>query len=137
VPFGVDVEIHVRSAHPQPVRHGSAAALAIRRALPGEAVHRGAIDLTLPTFGLLIGAGVVGEMEAEKVASIRCEQSAGVAQVGAGRLVTVQVAEGGDQVERDVRSEEHTSELQSRENLVCRLLLEKKKNNLRKTRRTK
>src|SRR5436309_8343082 len=28
---------------------------------------------------------------------------------------------------RSVRSEEHTSELQSRENLVCRLLLEKKK----------
>src|SRR5690606_39303875 len=30
----------------------------------------------------------------------------------------------------DVRSEEHTSELQSRENLVCRLLLDKKKPNL-------
>src|SRR5690606_40160270 len=28
----------------------------------------------------------------------------------------------------EARSEEHTSELQSRENLVCRLLLEKKKN---------
>src|SRR5690606_39759211 len=28
---------------------------------------------------------------------------------------------------QDGRSEEHTSELQSRENLVCRLLLEKKK----------
>src|SRR5690606_3117244 len=28
---------------------------------------------------------------------------------------------------RSIRSEEHTSELQSRENLVCRLLLEKKK----------
>src|SRR5690606_40419013 len=28
---------------------------------------------------------------------------------------------------REHRSEEHTSELQSRENLVCRLLLEKKK----------
>src|SRR3712207_6922424 len=27
----------------------------------------------------------------------------------------------------EVRSEEHTSELQSRQNLVCRLLLEKKK----------
>src|SRR5690606_40192764 len=27
----------------------------------------------------------------------------------------------------DAKSEEHTSELQSRENLVCRLLLEKKK----------
>src|SRR5699024_11293992 len=30
--------------------------------------------------------------------------------------------------ERAVRSEEHTSELQSRFDLVCRLLLEKKKN---------
>src|SRR5690606_40673812 len=30
------------------------------------------------------------------------------------------------------RSEEHTSELQSRENLVCRLLLEKKKQNTKK-----
>src|SRR5690606_41652332 len=33
-----------------------------------------------------------------------------------------------DGVEAALRSEEHTSELQSRENLVCRLLLEKKKN---------
>src|SRR3712207_8076201 len=32
--------------------------------------------------------------------------------------------------DRDFRSEEHTSELQSRQYLVCRLLLEKKKNNL-------
>src|SRR5438046_3914669 len=30
----------------------------------------------------------------------------------------------------NVRSEEHTSELQSLTNLVCRLLLEKKKNNV-------
>src|SRR5690606_39442323 len=33
---------------------------------------------------------------------------------------------------RSCRSEEHTSELQSRENLVCRLLLEKKKIELSK-----
>src|SRR5690606_41361221 len=32
-----------------------------------------------------------------------------------------------------LRSEEHTSELQSRENLVCRLLLEKKKKKENKT----
>src|SRR5260370_3830701 len=32
---------------------------------------------------------------------------------------------------REVRSEEHTSELQSHLNLVCRLLLEKKKKNER------
>src|SRR5690606_39658327 len=30
-------------------------------------------------------------------------------------------------IKSKIRSEEHTSELQSRENLVCRLLLEKKK----------
>src|SRR3712207_7515127 len=33
--------------------------------------------------------------------------------------------------ERRPRSEEHTSELQSRQYLVCRLLLEKKQNNIR------
>src|SRR3712207_8729806 len=32
--------------------------------------------------------------------------------------------------DRLLRSEEHTSELQSRQYLVCRLLLEKKKNNI-------
>src|SRR5438874_12694456 len=47
----------------------------------------------------------------------------------------VQNAEGGPAVlggfncwyDRETRSEEHTSELQSRRDLVCRLLLEKKK----------
>src|SRR5690349_23005324 len=33
----------------------------------------------------------------------------------------------GDAFESEIRSEEHTSELQSRRDLVCRLLLEKKK----------
>src|SRR5690606_42085191 len=39
----------------------------------------------------------------------------------------VLASEGFTSVEEVARSEEHTSELQSRENLVCRLLLEKKK----------
>src|SRR3712207_8948394 len=34
-----------------------------------------------------------------------------------------------DAATTDIRSEEHTSELQSRQYLVCRLLLEKKKTN--------
>src|SRR5438105_13607248 len=38
-------------------------------------------------------------------------------------------AEDVQRVAQDVRSEEHTSELQSRVDLVCRLLLEKKKKN--------
>src|SRR5690606_40813533 len=45
--------------------------------------------------------------------------------------VRAQVAAAGDGGgQRPGRSEEHTSELQSRENIVCRLLLEKKKDML-------
>ena len=36
-----------------------------------------------------------------------------------------------------LRSEEHTSELQSRTNLVCRLLLEKKKNKKKEKKKKK
>src|SRR2546430_13084492 len=50
------------------------------------------------------------------------------------RLANAQSAEAGDEVlqvspgaRKKIRSEEHTSELQSQSNLVCRLLLEKKK----------
>src|SRR5689334_24844879 len=47
-------------------------------------------------------------------------------------------ADGGDRVHAvrgvNFRSEEHTSELQSQFHLVCRLLLEKKKKNDRRTR---
>src|SRR5947209_13868125 len=46
-----------------------------------------------------------------------------VLEVGAGR---------GDLEHLSSRSEEHTSELQSRQYLVCRLLLEKKKNKKQK-----
>src|SRR6266536_4923783 len=41
-----------------------------------------------------------------------------------------------DTLHRGVRSEEHTSELQSRVDLVCRLLLEKKKKSLTRWKRT-
>src|SRR5260370_22584103 len=45
----------------------------------------------------------------------------------AASAVAVSVAEAGVAAEAGARSEEHTSELQSHLNLVCRLLLEKKK----------
>ena len=41
---------------------------------------------------------------------------------------TIDDSVGAEKEAVSVRSEEHTSELQSRTNLVCRLLLEKKKN---------
>src|SRR5436309_9923692 len=44
-------------------------------------------------------------------------------------LQPAQESQAVDARDQDLRSEEHTSELQSRENLVCRLLLEKKKKN--------
>src|SRR2546427_2174864 len=43
------------------------------------------------------------------------------------RRVRVSRGADGKSARREVRSEEHTSELQSQSNLVCRLLLEKKK----------
>src|SRR5690606_41749301 len=57
----------------------------------------------LATVALLLGAGAGCNQRAQRF----CEVSAPAAF--------------------EERSEEHTSELQSRENLVCRLLLEKKK----------
>src|SRR5258708_31350895 len=42
-------------------------------------------------------------------------------------VATFETAPGPNQVSREDRSEEHTSELQSPDHLVCRLLLEKKK----------
>src|SRR5438876_6765185 len=60
------------------------------------------------------------------------ERHAHLADVVHAALLAVhlkQVAGGGEQV----RSEEHTSELQSPVHLVCRLLLEKKKTNKNKT----
>src|SRR3712207_8662944 len=51
-----------------------------------------------------------------------------LAEHGAARLVDGDVAQAvGLQVALERRSEEHTSELQSRQYIVCRLLLEKKK----------
>src|SRR5437588_7029331 len=43
------------------------------------------------------------------------------------RLAAARIVLGVELLQHDVRSEEHTSELQSHSDLVCRLLLEKKK----------
>src|SRR5690606_26029437 len=61
---------------------------------------------TITTTAVLFGAGAFGYGEGNPLVPVEIER-----QARAGN-----------------RSEEHTSELQSRENLVCRLLLEKKKN---------
>src|SRR2546427_7633864 len=50
----------------------------------------------------------------------------------AGAADVAQALDAGRAAADELRSEEHTSELQSQSNLVCRLLLEKKKNTYRK-----
>src|SRR5260370_20798552 len=59
--------------------------------------------------------------------AIRQLQWNSLAEVGLGLLILVIVAVLGRIAPHAHRSEEHTSELQSHLNLVCRLLLEKKK----------
>src|SRR5690606_40430860 len=74
----------------------------------------------LPTVRRVMSAGA--PVPADTVARLRTllPDDAGFwTPYGATECLPVSVVEG--------RSEEHTSELQSRENLVCRLLLEKKK----------
>src|SRR2546430_7847433 len=56
-----------------------------------------------------------------EISNLACGQTDPVMQIGIKRRNRKCIATGGE------RSEEHTSELQSQSNLVCRLLLEKKK----------
>src|SRR5690606_41592529 len=80
-------------------------------------------DLNLPDDGpKILAANVVAAgLESKILPSLKLK----VGPVAVG--VTAVIAPESVQKLRDPRSEEHTSELQSRENLVCRLLLEKKK----------
>src|SRR3712207_8131643 len=75
----------------------------------------------LPTVGILVepnGAGTCGERlhNAVTIKEISTDQLAKAERAGVELIVA--------------RSEEHTSELQSRQYLVCRLLLEKKKKHI-------
>src|SRR2546430_9780811 len=59
--------------------------------------------------------------------AVRAQQRRGQAPADRGRLPQWIQDDCGGARDRVRRSEEHTSELQSQSNLVCRLLLEKKK----------
>src|SRR5690606_40716257 len=82
-----------------------------------------AASLLSPWAGAGAEAAFVTRLRAVRFAGA-APSDAAVASVAAGVSVTA----GAPSSDRSgTRSEEHTSELQSRENLVCRLLLEKKK----------
>src|SRR3712207_7537835 len=69
------------------------------------------------------------EHRGERVPQAQPDVAEDEVAVGAGLDVT-DAAEEERVAEAEERSEEHTSELQSRQYLVCRLLLEKKKHNI-------
>src|SRR5260221_2278555 len=84
------------------------------------------MDLRRAAHGVRIlhGAGALGEPRAfqEGTHAGRAGDLSGMAAGGVDLRVE------GTRAAADGRSEEHTSELQSHSDLVCRLLLEKKKN---------
>src|SRR3712207_6935657 len=79
---------------------------------------------TLFPYATLFRSGEVGETHVRKVRAVLggAKQRLGVGVVVADPRARVRRRDA-----EPVRSEEHTSELQSRQYLVCRLLLEKKK----------
>src|SRR3712207_8162415 len=75
---------------------------------------------------------VVALIASEKVALTFTPGSTSVAPAAGATAVTLGsvVSSGAQSASESQRSEEHTSELQSRQYLVCRLLLEKKKTSM-------
>src|SRR5690606_21039902 len=101
----------------------------------GAAVAEGGVEVLFEAVEVVLGSGPASFFERDEG---HCASEGGVvAAVGFGHAPGPfavggfhRVVSGGFLVAVPVeRSEEHTSELQSRENLVCRLLLEKKKKN--------
>src|SRR5260370_10462556 len=80
---------------------------------------------------LVLGAGAIAGFQPEDLVACDVDYAQQVGYVGTGIAAAhvknpADVRQDANYVRR-VRSEEHTSELQSHLNLVCRLLLEKKK----------
>src|SRR5690606_39300722 len=94
-----------------------------RHGYAGGILHHTRLDrVQLPLAGIEDGGGPAEGVEAVFGAVLGLVVAFAVRLPELQEGVTHQVA-----VAVEDRSEEHTSELQSRENLVCRLLLEKKK----------
>src|SRR5207302_7842462 len=84
-------------------------------------------DLVLLSQGRSVGYAVVGALQDPRKETLGYRDlfTVRVALRLPGEMTDLVLGRGAK--EAGARSEEHTSELQSRENLVCRLLLEKKK----------
>src|SRR5258706_9928606 len=86
---------------------------------------------TLFPYTTLFRSVFANKSQAGTLGKIPFQQRAGVdvpkRARGCATDVIYEISKSAERFGKDVRSEEHTSELQSLTNLVCRLLLEKKK----------
>src|SRR2546421_9579683 len=83
---------------------------------------------TVAVIGALLVAGVATPAAGQQWQVAKCDLSTKHYLVNSGVLYLRSATET-KFADKRTRSEEHTSELQSRSDLVCRLLLEKKKKN--------
>src|SRR3712207_8099479 len=92
---------------------------------------------TLFPYTTLFRSSLIGNVYLGRVQNVLPSMEAAFIDIGRGRNAVLYAgevdwdsfgAEGQKRKVENVRSEEHTSELQSRQYLVCRLLLEKKNN---------
>src|SRR5437868_13167730 len=106
--------------------------MAVSEPLMDYKVERGAV---LPVFNERMGRNVPPRLVGDAAALQRSWEQ--VLKYRRPEAILIDDAQhfaktaGGTRLEDQLRSEEHTSELQSRFDLVCRLLLEKKKNQIR------
>src|SRR5690606_31513931 len=119
-----------RAAHPGMSHSGQPTATEVRGRLLARNALLNLVGLGAPILVAVAAIpAVVRGLGEERfgILAIAWMVIAYLGELGVGRATTKFVAEalGAGDV-RAARSEEHTSELQSRENLVCRLLLEKK-----------
>src|SRR5687768_17930042 len=113
-------------------RSSRALALVVLGLTAGTAACRKAIDPVTPQPDVVPAASSGSPIDS---AAIRDSIARARQAEEDARRAAEEAANAGPDRERrlaELRSEEHTSELQSRLHLVCRLLLEKKKNNLDK-----
>src|SRR5690606_41143909 len=95
------------------------------RGLEGEFGDRGVLTEFFPALQLLALKAGIAQLVEHDLAKVGVASSSLVSRSSFSLFFNDFGA-----IAKRLRSEEHTSELQSRENLVCRLLLEKKKNNI-------
>src|SRR5207253_9660814 len=105
-----------------------------RRSLPFTFIYTALITALLSTLSLhdalpIYPAGVAAARPARLSVDVSEARHGGAAGGGHRADAPADQDAGGNGVHRRHRSEEHTSELQSRGHLVCRLLLEKKNTN--------